>query len=238
MHILKYCCNKRTKNSLKFKKIKKGFAFLLCGFFILFFVTDGIIREVISGYPMTVSAGVISEIMDKAMNDVLSNKDIHTNLVDEVVYGENGNVLSIESNSAELLKTKTEFTKAFLSRIKNYGDCIKISVPLGTLIGNEYTVGRGPRVSFNLQFNCSLSTELKSKFIDAGVNNTLHTIELCVTANIYIIIPWGHNSKTVSTKYILSETAIVGNVPDAFTNIHGADDEITDDIVDHGAELK
>ena len=37
---------------------------------------------------------------------------------------------------------------------------------------------------------------------------------------------------------VVGETAIVGDVPDAFTNINGADDEITDDIVDHGAEIK
>ena len=52
-----------------------------------------------------------------------------------------------------------------------------------------------------------------------------------------MIIPWGDNTQTVSTKYIVSETVIVGDVPEAFTNINGADDEITDDIVDHGAKI-
>ena len=88
-----------------------------------------------------------------------------------------------------------------------------------------------------MQFTCTVSTDLKSNFIATGVNNTLHTMELYVTTNIYIIIPWGHNCKSVTTKYILSETVIVGDVPEAFTNINGANDEITDDIVDHGAEI-
>ena len=209
---------------------------MLSGVLLLLIFADGVVRDIISGYPMNFSAGIITEIMDKAMDDVLAT--ISLNNVDNVVYGENSKILSVETNTKELVKAKTEFTNAFLSRLKGYGNTIKISVPLGTLIGNEYTMGRGPDISFNLRFTCTLFTELKSKFVDAGVNNTLHTIELQATANIYIIIPWGHNSKTINTKYILAETAIVGDVPEAFTNIHGADDEITDDIVDHGAEIE
>ena len=205
---------------------------------MILIIADGFVREIIMDYPMNVSTGEIARIMDEAIDDALNISAINPNSIDKVFYGENGKISSIETNTRELIKTKTEFTKIFLTKIKKYGNNIKITVPIGTLIGNEYTLGRGPNITFDLQFTCTLDTQLKSFFIDAGVNNTLHTMELHVTTDIYIIIPWGYNSKTVSTKYILAETAIVGDVPEAFTNIHGADDEITDDIVDHGAEIK
>lgn len=238
MHILKYCCHKKKRHFKNPKKAKLGFTLLLSGFLVLLILADGIVRDVIKGYPMSVSAAVINEIMDSSMDDVLSEFSVDPNNIDKVVYDKNGKVLSIETDTKELIKVKTEFMKAFRSRIKKYGNKIKVSVPIGTLIGNEYTLGRGPEISFNLQFNCTVSTELKSKFVNAGVNNTLHTLELHTTANIYVLIPWGYNNKTINTKYILAETAIVGDVPEAFTNINGADDEITDDIVDHGAEIK
>lgn len=238
MHILKYYCHKEKKSLKNPKKFKFGLTLLLSGFLMFLILADGIIRDIMSGYPMSVSNGIINEIMDKAMDDVLTKCSVDPNTIDKVVYDKNGNVLSVETNTKELIKVKTEFMKTFRSEMQKHGNNIKISVPIGTLIGNEYTIGRGPKITFNLQFDCIISTELKSTFIDAGVNNTLHTLELYVTANIYVIIPWGHNSKTINTKYILAETAIVGDVPDAFTNISGADSQITDDIVDHGAEIK
>lgn len=210
---------------------------MLLGITLLLFFVDGVVRSVISDYPMTVSSGVITKMMDAAMDEVLASTDALSSSIDNVKYDENGKPLTVEANSADMIKIKTQFTSVFSSMLKKHGNIIKVSVPIGTLIGHEYTIGRGPKISFNLQFSCTVNTELKSSFLDAGVNNTLHTTALFVTNDIYIIIPWGHSSKSVCTKYIISETVIVGDVPDAFTNIHGADEEITDDIIDHGAKL-
>ena len=210
---------------------------MLLGITLLLFFVDGVVRSVISDYPMTASSGVITKMMDAAMDEVLASTDALSSSIDNVKYDENGKPLTVEANSADMIKIKTQFTSVFSSMLKKHGNIIKVSVPIGTLIGHEYTIGRGPKISFNLQFSCTVNTELKSSFLDAGVNNTLHTTALFVTNDIYIIIPWGHSSKSVCTKYIISETVIVGDVPDAFTNIHGADEEITDDIIDHGAKL-
>ena len=120
--------------------------------------------------------------------------------------------------------------------LKQQGDVFKVSIPIGTIIGHEYTLGRGPRITFDLQYSYTVNTELSSTFYEAGINNTLHSIELNVTNQIYIIIPWGHSSAKVSTKYIVAETVIVGKVPDAYTGVYGADDDVIDNIFDHAAE--
>ncbi|MEE1025461.1 MAG: sporulation protein YunB [Acutalibacteraceae bacterium] len=235
---MKYCCTKKRKSFHLLKKTKIGIIMLLCGILMILIVADSVVRSVIQGYPMNFAAGVVTEMMDKAMDNVLKNTDNLSNSVDEVIYSNEGKVISVETDTVKLTKIKTEFSKEFSNLIKEHGDIIKVSVPIGTLIGNEYTIGRGPKISFDLQFTWTVNSEFKSVFYEAGVNNTLHSIELKVNNYIYIIIPWGHSSKTVSTKYIVAETVIVGEVPEAFTNINGANDEIVDDVVDHGAKLE
>ncbi len=205
---------------------------------MLIIFTDGIIRKLISDYPITVASGFINEIMDSAMNRVLDSNEISPKEIDKVTYNKDGEALYIESNTTLLNKVKTEFSKEFASIVKEKGNFISVSVPLGTLIGNEYTLGRGPKISFNIQYSCTLNITFKNSFISAGVNNTLHTVELMVTNKIYMVIPWGHSSTTVNTNYIVAETVIIGKTPEAFTNIYGASDEITDDVIDHGAELE
>lgn len=235
---MRYCCTKKRKNFRLLKKTKIGIVMLLCGILMILIVADSVVRSVIQGYPMNFAEGVITETMDKAMDNVLKNTNNSLSSVDEIIYSSEGKVISVKTDTAKLTKVKTEFMKEFSSLIKEYGEIIRVSVPIGTLIGNEYTIGRGPKISFNLQFTWTVNSEFNSVFYEAGVNNTLHSIELNVKNYIYIIIPWGHSSKTVSTKYIVAETVIVGEVPEAFTNINGANDEIVDDVVDHGAKLE
>ena len=228
-----YCTKPNTKRR---KKLKVGIALILCGVLMLIILADGVVRSVISNYPMTVATGKMTELMDKAMDNVLSKSNLNPTTVDTVRYDENGQVLSVETNTTELTKIKTAFMSELEKLLKQQGDVFKVSIPIGTLIGHEYTLGRGPRITFDLQYSYTVNTELSSTFYEAGINNTLHSIELNVTNQIYIIIPWGHSSAKVSTKYIVAETVIVGKVPDAYTGVYGADDDVIDNIFDHAAE--
>jgi len=163
---------------------------LLLGITLLLFFVDGVVRAVISDYPMTVSSGVITKMMDAAMDEVLASTDALSSSIDKVNYDANGKPLTVEANSANMIKIKTQFTSVFSSMLKKHGNIIKVSVPIGTLIGHEYTIGRGPKISFNLQFSCTVNTELKSSFFDAGVNNTLHTTALLLLT-IFILLYLG-----------------------------------------------
>lgn len=233
---MRYCCTKTYKSNKRRKKIKIGVALVLCGVLILLILADSVVRSVISNYPMTVAAGKMTEMMDKAMDNVLSKSTLNPTAVDTVKYDENGQVLSVETNTTELTKIKTAFMAELKNLLNEQGDIFKVSIPIGTLIGHEYTLGRGPRITFDLQYSYTVNTELSSTFYEAGINNTLHSIELNVTNKINIIIPWGHSSTKVSTKYILAETVIVGKVPDAYTGVYGVGDDVADNIFDHGAQ--
>ncbi len=235
---MKYCCTPTKKKFTIKKKAKVGLALILAGVLCLFFLVDNVIRGVISGYPLNVASGIMREIMDEAMDNVLTEAKLEPKLIDKVIYSDTGHVISIETDTTELTKIKTAFTKELGRLLNDYGNVMTVSIPIGTLIGNEYTLGRGPKVSFDLQYSWSVETVLQSTFYEAGINNTVHSIELVVTNHINIIIPWGHSGRDISTKYIVAETVIIGEVPDAFTNIHGASDEITDDVIDFGAKVE
>ncbi len=235
MHILRCYC---TKGRKKRKKIKAGIALILCGALVLFLLADSFVRSVISNYPMTVATGKMTEFMDKAIDNVLANNNLNPSAVDIVKYDENGQVLSVETNTTELTKIKTAFTDELKKMLLVQGDILKVSIPIGTLIGHEYTLGRGPRITFNLQYSYTVNTNLSSTFYEAGVNNTLHSIELNVTGEINIIIPFGYSSSKVNTKYIVAETVIIGKVPDAYTGVYGADDDVIENIFDHEAKTE
>lgn len=227
--------NVSVRISRRRKRFLAGAMLILIGLFVLLILADGVVRSIIRGYPMRVAAGVMLEQMDAAMESVLSQGTYDPNGIDQVKYDDTGAALAIETDTATLNLVKAAFTEELARRLRDYGDTITVRVPIGTLIGNEYTVGRGPEVRFDLRYSYAVSTDLNSAFYEAGINNTLHAIELDVTNRLFIVIPWGNHSQDVTTKYILSETVIIGKVPDAYTGVYDGSGEIVDDIFDHQA---
>lgn len=211
---------------------------MLIGTLILLICADGIIRSIIRGYPMSVASGVVLELMDSAMADILKSDDIpDMSEIDGVIYSDNDTVNSITVDTETLNNVKTSFVSALKNHFKNYGKYITVSVPIGTLMGNEYTLGRGPNISFKLQFSATVTTSLKSDFSEAGINNTQHTIYMNVCCDLFLIIPWGHESRSVKTDYILAQTIISGRVPEAYTNVYDGAGDIVDDLFNYGAEI-
>lgn len=185
---------------------------------------------------MSVATGVVQNLMDTAMEEALEGENTpDMSNIDKVVYDGGQNVMSIQVDTFALNKVKTEFVSELKEVMDSYGEYVNIRVPIGTLIGNEYTLGRGPKVNFKLQFSTTFHTSLQSEFAEAGINNTQHSIYMNVACDLFIIIPWGNVSKTVNTNYIVAQTIISGKVPEAFTNVFDANGEVTDDLFNYGA---
>ncbi len=234
---MRFCIDKPKFVRKIQKRRRAGIALILAGVLTFLIVADSYIRSIISGYPLSVASGVMLQLMDKAMDNVLDREEINPTLIDNVKYGNDGNVLSIETNTAVLNRIKTKFSDELHCVLADYGNTLKVSLPLGTLIGNEYTLGRGPEISFSIRYSYSISTDLKSEFNEAGINNTIHTFYLDVKNDIYMVIPWKNVGKTVNTRYILAETVIAGRVPEAYTGVYGASDDDADNIFNHRAEI-
>lgn len=199
---------------------------------------DGFVRAVIRKYPLSVAEGIMQQKMDIAMQQVVNNnKAFFASSIDRVVYDNEKNVKAIETDTAAVTLAKTEFSSQLGKVLKEYGNDIEVDVPLGTIIGNEYTVGRGPKIHFKIRYSLSVTTKIESKFKEAGINNSLHSVEMQVTGDLFLLIPWGEQQQKIETNYILSETVISGKVPEAYTNVYDSQGNIADDIFNYGAEL-
>ena len=64
----------------------------------------------------------------------------------------------------------------------------------------------------------SVDSKIDSEFTSVGINQTLHRIYLNLTCSIGILTPFKTVSKEVSSRVLLTETVIVGNVPSTYYN--------------------
>ena len=76
-----------------------------------------------------------------------------------------------------------------------------------------------------------LSTDFISTFEAHGINQTLHKLGIKVEIAIKLLLPVGSESFDVKTIVPVTETIIVGNVPDTYTNVEGVTESGSDAIL-------
>lgn len=227
---------KRQKRVRKQKIFLISLCFLLL-LILLLFITDKRLRTLLNEYSISRAEVFLLETTDNAVIKILKEENIDYNSIVKLGNNENGEIRSLEIDTVKVNMLKSKITSTVGEMLKKNEEFV-LSIPIGTIIGNEYTVGRGPEIKFKMKLSSTAKTNFTSQFTGAGINQVLHRIVITVDYQGYILIPWYRSSFSQNTNYIAAETVIVGIVPDAFTNvIEGNPQEIVSDIFDYSAQL-
>ena len=93
-----------------------------------------------------------------------------------------------------------------------------VKVPIGVFTGIEFLAGFGPDVTFKIIPVGSVSCDFRSSFVSAGLNQTLHSIYMDVTATVSVVMPSRTQEISVPTQVLICESVVVGEIPDAYLN--------------------
>lgn len=156
-------------------------------------------------------------------------------------YGEDGNVASLETDTANIALVSGDIIDAVADVLGNDRK-LTVHIPAGNLSGGVLFTGRGPDIQIQLVASPKITCDIQNEFFENGINQTLHRIIACVETEIYVLIPAAPQQITVTAEYCIAETVIVGKVPDAYTKINRFADDIAeseiDDIYDFGASAE
>lgn len=179
----------------------------------------------------------INKEIERSISDYVS-KNPELEFID-IRYSSDGKVSSMNANVNFINRTRTCVSKDILSSL-NYGKIHSLKMPLGCLFGNELTYAKGPMLNFRFIASQNFISSIDGVFIENGINQTLHRLYIDFRIDVILSLPLKSINVPVNCRYLLSEVVIVGDVPDAYTDINRTFDDITeseiDDINDFGAE--
>ena len=132
-----------------------------------------------------------------------------------------GAITAMTTDMAALNQLRAQLVAQILSALEGV-DASEIRIPLGSLVDSELVWARGPELRVRALRVGTVSAEFRSDFSQAGVNQTLHRIELEVAVPVTLILPGGQTELTVETGLRVAETVIVGAVPDTYLTLNGA----------------
>ncbi len=148
----------------------------------------------------------------------------------ELGYVENSDFVSLQYNEKGVSSIQTDSAAVNLYRAQissAISECLRetqsepIRVPIGTLTGIQFLMGRGPCVSMRLVQKGTITADIHSTFTEAGINQTCHKILCDIDAKYYAVIPGYSVPASLNTTVIIAESIIVGESPESFTYVNG-----------------
>ena len=199
-------------------------------FTALFLIYDKNTRIIINNYSESVAKIKVNSIINNKVYDFLNENGLSYSELANITYGNDFDVKAIEIDSVKLNKIKSGIVSLVQKEIYNNGK-FDIGIPVGTIIGNSFTINRGPAIPIIMTMSSAVESNVISTFEGSGINQTLHRIVLRLKINTYIVMPWYRSNCILETDFVLCETVIVGKVPDAFTVVIESEGDNTGGLI-------
>lgn len=171
----------------------------------------------------------ICESKAKSIATMISNEQA-TIIMKEHTYDElfkierdkDENITMINANIIAINEIISDLAKNIQIEMDNRGK-EEIKIPIGSFIGMKLLAGRGPSVKIAISPIGNVETDLKSDFIEQGINQTLHRVYLEVRCQMSILTPFNGMSKEITNQVLLAENMIIGNIPSNYYNFEDRD---------------
>lgn len=193
------------------------------------------IRPIVQKLAQYQGREIATGIISRSVRDVLQDSTVACENLAKITYNINGGITSVQTDVTKMNQIQSQISLAVNSGVAEL-ETATIEIPLGTLSGLTYFNARGPVFKFKLRQQGYVKTRLASTFTAAGINQTLHQIVLTVEARAVAVVPTNYTEFEVVSQYILAETVVVGNVPNAYTYVTGDTRDQLTQIGDYSAQ--
>ncbi|MBE7089167.1 MAG: sporulation protein YunB [Clostridiales bacterium] len=165
----------------------------------------------------------ISEATIRSITTVAVNDAIYYTLNDNLRYedlitvdrDDSGNVTSITTNPLKINRIARDtayLSQENLNRMSAQG----IEVPLGAFTGIETLAGFGERINIKIIPISNVECKFVSKFEQAAINQTKHSIYLEIVSDISIILPSKTTNLASVIEVLVCESIITGKIPSVY----------------------
>ena len=156
------------------------------------------------------AAVVERAILGRLEGDGVSYSDFVT-----IQRDERGGIVALTTDTAALNRLRGELVETALEALRGV-DVSQIQIPLGSLLDFDLVWGLGPTMKVHAMTVGTAEGEFSSEFTSAGVNQTLHKIDLELSIPLTLMLPGGAVEAVCRTSVPIAETVIVGQVPEVF----------------------
>ncbi|MBU3131288.1 sporulation protein YunB [Clostridium gasigenes] len=205
---------KKPKIRLKIKH--KSFILVIITILILFnsilYFFDKSILPAILQIAETKMTSEATKIINETSLKVYSNDFDYSDII--LIEKDNlGNITMVRADTVKLNYLAAQLMLESNKRLEELEE-IGIKVPVGYITKQSVIYNLGPKVTVRMEQIGNVESHYESIFESAGINQTRHKIYLNVKMKLKVIVPLNIKEIEVTSQIPISETIIVGQIPD------------------------
>ncbi len=168
--------------------------------------------------------------LNNAIIEISNNYDFETTGFVRVNTSASGQTAYVETDTISINEFKGKVANKIIENMRkdNKKD---VNFKVLNLLGNTYWINKGPSIKITVFPIGNVKTDLNSKFSQAGVNQTMHELVMTAELEARIVFPFGSIKKNGKANIPISNTVIVGEVPDSYVNVTSDTENLRDDIL-------
>ncbi|MBP3414214.1 MAG: sporulation protein YunB [Clostridia bacterium] len=174
-----------------------------------------------------------TDAVNESVAEVMGESGIDYSDLVSMQLDSQGNVTSIQVDSAAVNMLSAKISARVAQKLDD-GYLSNTQIDMGTLTGIRMLNGCGPDAALRLKLKGSVKIDIDEKFDEKGINQTLHSLECNVSAQVVTYIPGFSSVVTIETNVPLVNTVIVGEVPQSYTVVNGDQSDTVGRIFDYG----
>ncbi len=187
-------------------------------------------RPIIIAYAKSHAKALMISAFDDAVKTAITSLNYTYGDMAVITRLSDNTVSSIEIDYQKLNILRTEISRIISEKASEKSDNV-LNIPIGTLLGSEYTAGYGPVIKFKMKYMQMPILDFQSKFTSAGINSIFHQIIIRANLSVEIIMLGSDRAFSVGLSTIVAQTVISGAVPENFTNVvETPESNVADDI--------
>nr|WP_297173953.1 sporulation protein YunB [uncultured Agathobaculum sp.] len=173
----------------------------------------------------------IQEINNLMQEEVFSDPETYENMVILERDSEN-HVTALRTDVIAIGQIKARLVNGLFERLEDL-EQTTIEVPLGSVFAPSFLSGMGPAVDVGMAALTQMEAEFVSAFSAAGINQTRHNIIIEIHAGFRILTPFGGEDREIVSSYPVTDTVIVGTVPERYAYIDDVGSGLLGQISDY-----
>lgn len=189
-------------------------------FFMIFALSFGIIGYIfINGFNKAADSFAASEAklllvyrINQSINKKISESGMKYSDFAIISTDSSGRITSIQVDSVKLNLMASELSVLIIDSIKSIRTG-EFYIPLGNALGSRLFSGKGPKINVRIVPIGTISSDVKSEFQSAGINQSMHRLIIEFNVCVSIMAPFSNAISQFTVPLCIAETIIVGEVP-------------------------
>ena len=165
---------------------------------------------------LSVAQARFSNEMERLLCQTLEADSADFSHLVQFEYAPDGSLVAVTTGCESGNRLRSRITTAMLEGLSAMEE-ETVTVPVGSLSGLTALSGLGWEIPVRLIGVTNVDSGFDSGLSAAGINQTLHRITLTVRADLTLLLPGGPCTATVTTQIPLSETVLLGQVPQSYS---------------------